>query len=52
MRDVDRQLNEAQIQYAAQESKWIADIENARLELQKYGNELAYKKYQDALSNY
>ena len=30
----------------------LADIENAKLELQKYGNELAYKKYQDALSNY
>lgn len=50
--DINRQLNDAQIQYAAQESKLLADIENAKLELQKYGNELAYKKYQDALSNY
>ena len=30
----------------------LADIENAKLELQKYGNQLAYQKYQDALSNY
>lgn len=50
--DINKQLNDAQIQYAMQESNLLADIENAKLELQKYGNELAYKKYQDALSNY
>lgn len=50
--DINQQLNESQIQYAMKENQLLADIENAKLELQKYGNELAYKKYQDALSNY
>lgn len=50
--DINRQLNDAQIEYSRQESELLADIENAKLELQKYGNELAYKKYQDALTNY
>lgn len=50
--DINKQLNNAQIEYARQESQLLADIENAKLELQKYGNELAYKKYQDALTNY
>lgn len=50
--DINTQLNNAQIEYARQESQLLADIENAKLELQKYGNELAYKKYQDALTNY
>ena len=49
---INKQLNESNMQYAIQESKLLSDIENARLELQKYGNELAYKKYQDALANY
>ena len=50
--DINRQLNDAQIQYAQKESELLANIENARLELQKYGNQLAYNKYQDALNNY
>lgn len=50
--DINRQLNEAQIQYAQKESELLSNIENARLELQKYGNQLAYNKYQDALNNY
>lgn len=49
---INKQLNESNMQYAIQESKLLSDIENAKLELQKYGNELAYKKYQDALANY
>ena len=50
--NINKQLNEAQLQYAKQENELLANIENAKLELQKYGNELAYKKYQDALTNY
>ena len=50
--NINKQLNESNLQYAIQESKLLGDIENAKLELQKYGNELAYKKYQDALANY
>lgn len=50
--DINEQLNNANIQYAMQESELLADIENAKLEIQKYGDELAYKKYQDALNNY
>lgn len=49
---INKQLNESQLQYNIKENELLADIENAKLELQKYGNELAYKKYQDALSNY
>ena len=52
IKDINNQLNEAQLQYAIKESELLSDIENAKLELQKYGNELAYKKYQDALTNY
>lgn len=52
IKDINKQLNDAQIQYSMKESELLADIENAKLELQKYGNELAYKKYQDALNNY
>lgn len=50
--NINKQLNESQLQYDIKESELLSDIENAKLELQKYGNELAYKKYQDALSNY
>ena len=50
--DINEQLNNANIQYAIQESELLADIENAKLEIQKYGDELAYQKYQDALNNY
>lgn len=50
--DINEQLNNANIQYAIQESELLADIENAKLEIQKYGDELAYQKYQDALDNY
>lgn len=50
--DINEQLNNANIQYAIQENELLADIENAKLELEKYGNELAYQKYQDALNNY
>lgn len=49
---INKQLNDAQIQYAIQENKLLADIGNARLDLQKYNNQLAYQKYQDAINNY
>lgn len=52
LQDINTQLNNAQLQYASQQSELLADIESAKLELQKYGNELAYQKYQDALTNY
>ena len=50
--EINKQLNDAQLQYAIKESELLADIENSKLELQKYGNQLAYQKYQDALNNY
>lgn len=52
MNDINRQLIDAQIEYSRQESQLLADIENAKIELEKYGNEFAYRKYQDAISNY
>lgn len=50
--EINRQVNESNLQYAIRESQLLADIENAKLELQKYGNQLAYQRYQDALNNY
>jgi len=52
LRDLDKQLNDSQLQYAIKENELLAEIENAKMELQKYGNELAYSRYQDALNNY
>lgn len=50
--DINKQINETNMQYEIQRNQLLSDIENSKLELQKYGNELAYKKYQDALNNY
>lgn len=50
--DINNQVNDANLQYSIKQSELLADIENAKLELQKYGNQLAYQKYQDALNNY
>ena len=52
IKDIDTQLNNAQLEYASMENELLANIASAELELQKYGNELAYQKYQDALNNY
>lgn len=52
IQNINQELNNTQLQYMAKENELLADIENAKLELQKYGNQLAYQKYQDALSNY
>lgn len=52
IRDLDKQLNDTQLEYAIKENELLSEIEEARLELQKYGNELAYSRYQDALNNY
>ena len=50
--DINKQINETNMQYEIQRNQPLSDIENSKLELQKYGNELAYQKYQDALNNY
>ena len=50
--DINKQLNDAQLQYAIKENELLADIENSKLELQKYNNQLANQKYQDAINNY
>ena len=52
IQNINQELNNTQLQYMAKENELLADIENSKLELQKYGNQLAYQKYQDALSNY
>lgn len=52
IQNINQELNNTQLQYMAKENELLADIDNAKLELQKYGNQLAYQKYQDALSNY
>ena len=50
--DINKQLNDAQLQYSIKQSELLADIENAKLDLQKYNNQLAYQKYQDAINEY
>lgn len=50
--DINKQINDTNLQYSIKQNELLADIENAKLELQKYGNQLAYQKYQDALNNY
>lgn len=52
VQDINKQLNQSNMEFAIQESQMMTDIENTKLDLQKYGNELAYQKYQDALNNY
>lgn len=52
MRDLDKQYNDNQLQYAIKENELLSEIEQAKIEYQKYGNELAYSRYQDALNNY
>lgn len=52
IRDLDKQLNDTQLEYAIKENELLSEIEEAKLELQKYGNELAYSRYQDAINNY
>ena len=52
IKNINQQLNDTNLQYSIKQNELLADIEKAKLELQKYGNELAYQKYQDALSNY
>lgn len=52
LRNIDTQLNNANLEYNIQENQLLGEIEKAKLELQKYGNELAYNRYQDALANY
>lgn len=52
IQSINQELNNTQLQYMAKENELLADIDNARLELQKYNNELSYNRYQDALQNY
>lgn len=50
--EIDKQVNNANLEYTIKEQELLSEVESAKLELQKYGNELAYKRYQDALNNY
>lgn len=50
--DINRQVNDTNMQYDIQRNELLSNIENARLDLQKYGNELAYQRYQDSINNY
>ena len=52
IRDIDNKVLNTQLEYDVQENQLLGEIENAKLELQKYGNELAYQRYQNALANY
>ena len=52
IKDIDTQINNINSEYAIKQYELLSEIENAKMDLQKYGNELAYSRYQDALNNY
>ena len=52
MRDIDNQVNSANLEFAAKEQELLAEIANQKLNLQKYGTERYDKKYQEAVDNY
>lgn len=52
IRDIDKQINSINSDYAIRQNELLTEVENAKMDLQKYGNELAYSRYQDAINNY
>lgn len=52
IRDIENQINSINSDYAIRQNELLTEVENAKMDLQKYGNELAYSRYQDAINNY
>lgn len=52
LKDIETQINNINSEYAIKQYELLSEIDNAKMDLQKYGNELAYSRYQDALNNY
>lgn len=52
LRDIDNQVNSANLEFAAKEQELLAEIAEQKLNLQKYGNERYDTKYQEAVDNY
>lgn len=52
LRDIDNSVVNANLEYSIKENELLAEVEQAKIDMQKYGNELAYNRYQDALNNY
>lgn len=52
LRDINNQISNADIEFAKQESELLTEIEQAKIELEKYGNELANTRYQEAVNRY
>lgn len=52
IRDIDHNIANANLEYSKQENQLLSELEQAKIELQKYGNELANSRYQEALANY
>jgi hypothetical protein len=52
IRDIDHNIANANLEYSKQENQLLSELEQAKIELQKYGNELANTRYQEALANY
>lgn len=52
LRDINNQMSNADIEFAKQESELLTEIEQAKIELEKYGNELANTRYQEAVNRY
>lgn len=52
LKDINNQMSNADIEFAKQESELLTEIEQAKIELEKYGNELANTRYQEAVNRY
>ena len=50
--DINNSLANANLEYNIKENELLAELESSKAELEKYNNELAYSRYQQALSNY
>lgn len=50
--DVNNNINSTNLDYAGKEQDLLADIENSRIEMNKYNNQLAQTQYQQAIDNY
>lgn len=52
IREIEHNIAKANLEYSKQENQLLSELEEAKIELQKYGNELANSRYQEALANY
>ncbi|MEG1705086.1 MAG: hypothetical protein RR290_00735 [Clostridia bacterium] len=52
LREVENNVNNANLQYSQKEQELLADIESKKTDMTRYNNELANNRYQQAIDNY